>query len=183
MSPLSRALPVVLACLCTVSAATAQTPAAPANPVSAGSKAMFQIVSGYITRSADKVDEAVYAFKPTPEVRSFGQIIGHLADDNFAICAAAQGEKPPMEGIEKSKTAKADLVKVLADSFAYCGRIQASLTDEKGAEVMPFFGQKMARVSILDFNTAHNYEHYGNLVTYMRLKGIVPPSSEKPPAK
>ncbi len=163
-----------------VSQAQAQAPAT-ANPVSAGSRVMFQIVSGYVTKSAEKVSEEIYAFKPTPEVRTFGQIIGHVADDHYVICAAAQGEKPPVEGIEKSKTTKADLVKALADSVAYCQKAYAALTDVSGAEVMPFFGQKMARVSILDFNTAHDYEHYGNLVTYMRLKGIVPPSSE--PAK
>jgi len=158
----------------------AQAPAAaPANPMSAGSKTMFQIVSGYLTRSAEKADEAIFAFKPTPEVRSFGQIIGHIAEDNYLICAAAMGEKTPMEGIEKSKTTKAELVKALADSIAYCGKAHDALTDTSGAEMMPFFGQKMARLSILDFNTAHDFEHYGNLVTYMRLKGIVPPSSEK----
>ena len=67
----------------------------------------------------------------------------------------------------------------MADSVAYCQKAYSGLTDAGTAEVLPFFGQKMARVSILDFNTAHDYEHYGNLVTYMRLKGIVPPSSEK----
>jgi len=162
--------------------AQAQAPAT-ANPISAGSKMMFQIVSGYVTKSADKVSEEIYAFKPTADVRTFGQIIGHVAEENYLICAAAQGEKPPVEGIEKSKTTKADLVKALADSVAYCQKAYGSLTDASGAEVMPFFGQKMARLSILDFNTAHDYEHYGNLVTYMRLKGIVPPSSERPAGK
>jgi uncharacterized damage-inducible protein DinB len=113
-------------------------------------------------------------------VRSFGQIIGHVAEDNYLICASAMGEKPPVTDIEKTKTTKADLVKALADSIAYCGKAYGSLTDASGAEMMPFFGRKMARLSILDFNTAHDYEHYGNLSTYMRLKGIVPPSSEKP---
>ena len=164
--------------------AQSQPPAATsADPISAGSRTMFQIVSAFVSRSADKVGEDLYSFKPTPEVRSFGQIIGHVADANFGICAAAQGEKPPVEGIEKSKTAKADLVKALADSFAYCQKAYAGLTDRSGAEMMPFFGQKLTRISILDFNIAHTYEHYGNLVTYMRLKGIVPPSSEKAPGK
>jgi uncharacterized damage-inducible protein DinB len=157
----------------------AQAPAGAANPMSGGSKMMFQMVSGYLTRSAEKVPEDVYAFKPTPEVRSFGQIIGHVAEENYGICAAALGEKPPVEGIEKSKTTKAELAKALADSVAYCQKAYSSLTDASGAEMMPFFGQKLARLSILDFNTSHDYEHYGNLVTYMRLKGIVPPSSER----
>lgn len=180
MSCLHSVPSFAVACSLVASVASAQAPAAPAaNPVSAGSKMMFQLVSTFLTKSADKVDEAVYAFKPTPEVRSFGQIVGHVADDNYLICAAATGEKPPVEGIEKSKTTKADLVKALADSIAYCGKAYANLTDASGAEVLPFFNQKLARVSILDFNVAHDYEHYGNLVTYMRLKGIVPPSSEQ----
>ena len=159
--------------------AQAQAPAA-GNPISGGSKMMFGMVSNFLTRSADKVSEEMYAFKPTPEVRSFGQILGHVAEENYGICAAAMGEKPPVEGIEKSKTTKADLVKALADSVAYCQKAYVNLTDANAGEEMPFFGRKMARVVILDFNTAHDYEHYGNLVTYMRLKGIVPPSSEKP---
>lgn len=181
MRPLLRLLTATIVVAATVSAlAQGQAPQGDqANPVSAGAKAMSEIIGTYITRAAEKVDEGMYAFKPVPEVRSFGQIVGHLADDNYLICAAANGEKPPAEGIEKTKTTKADLVKALADSLAYCGKAYAGLTDAKGAELVPFFGRQMARVSILDFNTAHNYEHYGNLVTYMRMKGIVPPSSEK----
>jgi len=159
----------------------AQAPAGAAgNPMSAASKMMFQMVTNYLTRTAEKVDEALYSFKPTPEVRSFGQLIGHVAEDHYVFCSAALGEKPPVEGIEKSKTTKAELVKALADSVAYCGKAYSAMTDASGAEVLSFFGQKMPRLSILDFNVAHDYEHYGNLVTYMRLKGIVPPSSEKP---
>jgi uncharacterized damage-inducible protein DinB len=187
MRPKSLAFSVAIACVATVGVTMlvhAQAPAAAAaNPISGGSKVMFQIVSGYVTKSADKASEEIYAFKPTPEVRSFGQIIGHVADDHYGICAAALGEKPPVEGIEKSKTTKADLVKALADSVAYCQKAYSALTDASGAEVVPFFGQKMARLSVLDFNTAHDYEHYGNLVTYMRLKGIVPPSSERQPGR
>jgi uncharacterized damage-inducible protein DinB len=175
------------ACACAVLVAgavvaRAQAPAA-ADPMSGGSRMMFQIVSGYLTRTSEKAPEEVYAFKPTPEVRSFGQIIGHVAEENYGICAAAQGEKPPVTGIEKSVTTKADLVKALADSVAYCQKAYAALTDKSGADMQPFFGQKLSRLSILDFNTAHDYEHYGNLVTYMRLKGIVPPSSEPRPAR
>ncbi len=181
MRPYTRMLLAVLAVAVVVPSLVAggQAPAAaPSDPISSSSRAMFKIISGFVSRSADKVGEDLYSFKPTPEVRSFGQLVGHVADANFGICAAAQGEKPPVQGVEKSKSSKADLVKALADSFAYCQKAYDSMSDARGAEVVPFFGQKMARVSVLDFNTAHNYEHYGNMVTYMRLKGIVPPSSE-----
>ncbi|MBP7572221.1 MAG: DinB family protein [Acidobacteria bacterium] len=163
--------------------APAQPPAAPsANPISDGSRMMFQIVSGFVTKSAEKAPEELYAFKPTPEVRTFGQLVGHTADSAYFICASAMGEKPPVEGIEKTKTTKADLVKALTDSVAYCQKAYGGLTDATAGEQLPFFHGKLARVTILDFSTAHLYEHYGNMVTYMRLKGIVPASSEKQPA-
>ncbi len=175
-----RLVLVTLACAAVAAVAFAQAQSAPASPIAGGSKMMFQVVGGYVTKTADKVAEDLYAFKPTPEVRSLGQIIAHVADAHYEFCSAALGEKPPVEGIEKSKTTKAEIVKALADSVAYCQKALGNLTDANAGEMMPFFGQKLARVSILDFNTAHDYEHYGNLVTYMRLKGIVPPSSEKP---
>lgn len=179
MRTTSRILLVALACAAVAAVAFAQAQSAPANSIASGSKTMFGIVSGFVTKTADKVPEDLYAFKPTPEVRSLGQIIAHVAEDHYNICAAALGEKPPVEGIEKSKTTKAEIVKALADSVTYCQKALGNLTDANAGDPLPFFGQKLARVSILDFNTAHDYEHYGNLVTYMRLKGIVPPSSER----
>jgi uncharacterized damage-inducible protein DinB len=167
-----------------LSAGTAQ--AQTADPLSAGAKRTYDIIKGYITRSAAKMPEEQYAFKPTHEVRSFGQILGHIADSNYAFCAGAAAEKPPMgdgsegsTGVEKTKTSKADLSKALADSFAYCDKVHAGMNDKVGAEVVKFFTGEMAKLSILEFNTHHDFEHYGNLVTYMRLKGLVPPSSEK----
>jgi uncharacterized damage-inducible protein DinB len=166
--------------------ALAQEPASPANPLSAGAKRSYDIIKGYIIRSAEKMPEEHYAFKPTPEVRNFGELLGHIADANFVICATVAGEKPPMGGfeeavsLEKTKKTKADLSKVVSDSFAYCDKVHAGMTDAAGAEILPktFVGQ-MSKLSFLEFNTHHDFEHYGNIVTYMRLKGLVPPSSER----
>ena len=108
-------------------------------------------------------------------IRLIGYFFG-LASVLF-LCAAAAGEKPPQSGIEKSTTAKAALVKALNESIAYCDKVMDGMTDAKGMEVTKFFFGPTTRFGILSFNTAHSYEHYGNLVTYMRLKGIVPPSS------
>jgi uncharacterized damage-inducible protein DinB len=155
-----------------------------ANPLTAGAKRTYDIIKGYVTRSAEKMPEEHYAFKPSPDVRSFGQLVGHLADANYGFCAGAAAEKPPMGGfdgtvsIEKTKTTKADLAKALADSFAYCDKVHAGMTDAAGAAVVTFFTGEMAKLSILEFNTHHNFEHYGNMVTYMRMKNLVPPSSE-----
>jgi uncharacterized damage-inducible protein DinB len=151
-----------------------------ANPYTDAVKAQLAQVKNPIIRTAEKVPEDLYAFKPTPDVRSLGQLIGHIADANYGICGAAGGAKPPVSGIEKSTTAKAALQKALADSFAFCERILADMDDKKGAEVVKTFLGMQPRLMILAFNNSHDYEHYGNLVTYMRLKGIVPPSSEPP---
>ena len=148
------------------------------NPATAAAKAQFGMISGVLNRTADKVPENLYAFKATPEVRSIGQLIGHIADSQFSMCAAAAGEKAPQSGIEKSKTSKADLAKALADSSVYCHQIIDGMNDQKGMEVIKFFTGPTPRLFVLAFNVAHSYEHYGNLVTYLRLNKIVPPSSE-----
>ena len=165
----------IAALVLTPAAAFAQ---ASANPFTDAVKAQLAQIKAPVTRTADKVGEDLYSFKPTPEVRSLGQLIGHIADGNNGICSAASGMKPGTTGIEKSKTTKADLQKALADSFAFCEQAIASMDDKKGAELTKAFGNMQPRLMVFAFNNSHVNEHYGNLVTYMRLKGIVPPSSE-----
>jgi uncharacterized damage-inducible protein DinB len=174
---------VLAAMLLASGAAEAQTsPAQTTNPLSAGGKRTYDVVKNYITRAAEKMPEEHYAFKPTKDVRSFGQLVGHIADANFGFCSAVAGEKPPMGGfdgsIEKSKTTKADLQKALADSFAYCDKAYTGTTDAAGTAMVKGFWGELPKLSVLSFNTAHEFEHYGNIVTYMRLKDLVPPSSE-----
>lgn len=148
----------------------------------AGYKLPHDVVKGNLIKSAEAVAEADYAFKPTPEVRSFGQLFGHVANANFMICANAAGEPSPATGDAEKLTAKADIQKALADSFAYCDTVWASLAEPGreawGSEPVDLFGMKLTRASALAFNSAHDWEHYGNVVTYMRLKGMVPPSSQ-----
>jgi uncharacterized damage-inducible protein DinB len=154
-----------------------------ANPLSAGAKRTYDIIKGNVTKAAAKMPEEHYSFKPSPDVRSFGALVAHVADANYGFCAVALGEKPPDGGfggaIEKSKTTKADLEKALAASFAYCDKAHAAMTDAAGAAMVKFFLGEMAKLSVLEFNTHHDFEHYGNIVTYMRMKGLVPPSSER----
>ncbi len=151
---------------------------APANPLSADLKSAWNQIKGNIAKSAEKLPEEQYSFKPSPDVRSFGQLIGHIADANYMICGAAKGEQKAM-GIEKSKTSKADLIAALADSAAYCDSAYDALTDASAAEMVKMFGRERTRMGALQTNVAHDNEHYGNLVTYMRMKGLVPPSSER----
>ena len=115
-------------------------------------------------------------------MRSLGALFGHVANANFMICAAAAGEKSPATGNAEQLTAKADIQKALADSFAYCDTVWASVgtagREAWAGEPVDLFGMKLTRASALSFNAAHDWEHYGNVVTYMRLKGMVPPSSQ-----
>ena len=170
-----RAAFTIVAALALAVPAAAQTPA---NPLTAATRSTYDMIKANITKSAEKVTEEHYAFKPSPDVRTFGQIVGHIADANYMICSAAGGSAAPTDSIEKTKTSKADLQKALAESFAACDAAYAAMTDAKGMTMTKFFGREQPQIAILAFNTAHDFEHYGNLVTYMRIKGIVPPSSE-----
>jgi uncharacterized damage-inducible protein DinB len=174
------------ACLALVVIACQQAPppAPPAPPpskaVTQALKQQFDSVKDYLTRSADQFPEAKYSYQPTKAVRTFGQIIGHVANENWVICAAAGGDKGPGVDVEKTVTKKADLQKALADSFAACDKVFASMDDQQGglpAEI-PEFQFKSTKLGMLAFNTSHDFEHYGNLITYMRLNNMVPPSSQ-----
>jgi uncharacterized damage-inducible protein DinB len=158
--------------------AVAQT----ANPMTANAKIQFGALSGFVVRSAEKVPEDLYSFRATPEVRSMAELFGHVADAMFAMCSTAVSAKPPRTGIEKAVTKKAELVAALKEAVSYCNTVYDGMTDQKGSsETVPFYFGPTPRLSVLYFVVTHTYEHYGNLVTYMRLKNIVPPSSE--PAK
>jgi hypothetical protein len=124
----------------------------------------FNRVKRLNTASAQAMPEANYSFKPSADVRSFGAIIGHLANEHYSLCSEIKGEANPQKSNDfEKKTSKADLVKALTDSYAYCEG--AAPKDDKA------FGALLT-------NLTHDSEHYGNLVTYMRMKGIVPPSSQ-----
>jgi uncharacterized damage-inducible protein DinB len=155
--------------------------ATPPNPISSGTKGIYTIVKTNVLKAAEKMPEANYSFKPTPEVRSFGQLIGHVADAQYIFCSMALGKPNSGPGVEKNKTAKADLVAGLQEAFAYCDKVYDGMTDQSAAEIIKFLGRDAPRITALDFNNAHMDEHYGNIVTYMRIKGLVPPSSEAPP--
>jgi uncharacterized damage-inducible protein DinB len=140
----------------------------------------------YIARTAEKMPEEFYGLRPgaQPEVRTFGQLIGHLANFNYRWCSDGKGEKNPKEETDFEKlTAKADLVSALNGALAYCDGAYAMLTDANSMDLVQGTrddGTKapVLRISRFISNLAHNNEHYGNLVTYMRIKSILPPSSE-----
>ncbi len=155
--------------------------ASPANPFSMYNKIFYARMKTILASSAEKMPEESYNFKPTEAVRSYGQIVGHLADAQYNFCALALGETNPGLKIEQTKTTKADLVAALKDALAYCDKAYDTMTDASGLQTVKLFGMDMPKFGVLNINNAHDMEHYGNLVTYMRLKNIVPPTSEQPP--
>ena len=162
----------------------AQTQSAPpANPVTASERGVYSFVSNAVVGAAQKMPEENYSFKPTPEVRSFGQLVGHVADASYMFCSLATGAANPAKDIEKTKNSKADLVAAVKDAVAYCNKAFDSMTDAKGSQTVKFMNFDIAKLTLFSLNTAHTDEHYGNMVTYLRLKGIVPPTSENPPGQ
>jgi uncharacterized damage-inducible protein DinB len=161
--------------------AAAQAPAA--DPISQAVRDTWNGAKKNLTESAEQMPEADYAFKPVDTVRSFGAILTHVAGANYVFCAPARGEKAPYteDHFEKTVKTKADTVKALNDSIAYCDAAYKALTDRTAAETitMPFSMGNAARASALMRNTIHLQEHYGNLVTYFRVKGMVPPTSRR----
>jgi uncharacterized damage-inducible protein DinB len=155
----------------------------PANPITASEKGLYSFVSSAVIGAAQKMPEENYSFKPTPEVRSFGQIVGHVADASYMFCSQTLGEANPTKGIEKTKTSKADLVAALKEAVAYCNKAFDSMTDAKGSQMVKLFNFDISKLTLFSLNTAHTDEHYGNMVTYLRIKGIVPPTSENPPGQ
>jgi uncharacterized damage-inducible protein DinB len=145
------------------------------NPIRDSLKGLFDITRSNIMATARDLSPDIYAYRPTEEVRTTGQILAHIADSQYAFCSSAAGENSPAtESIEEVRTTKP---RALEQGFAYCERVFAGVTDARGGQAVDFFGGPNTRFGVLAFNSTHNYEHYGNLVTYMRMNGIVPPSS------
>jgi uncharacterized damage-inducible protein DinB len=144
-------------------------------------RAMWQQQSGYLLRAAEQMPDSDYAFRPVATVRTFGQIIGHVAGSQNLICAAALGEPSKSEDeIEKSMTTKAQLVAALRASSEYCRRAYAQ-NDASAAKPTTVFEEKASRMYALALNSTHDGEHYGNVVTYFRIRGMTPPSSAPAP--
>ncbi len=173
-----KLLPAILLCLLALPAFSQEKQSSD-NPFSAINKRGYERTKGILLRSSEKMPEENYSFKPVDTVRTYGQIIGHLADAQYLFCSMVSGEKNPGLNIEKTKTSKADLVAALKDGFAYCDKVYDSMTDAASLQMVKFFGNDMPKYALLQLNVGHNMEHYGNLVTYMRMKGIVPPTSEQ----
>ena len=183
---------IALLCLIPLPGSAQQTANSPSsNPMSTWLKTAYTNNHNGILRMAEKMPEEYYGMRPgtQQEVRTFGQQVGHVARYNFLWCAQAKGEKNPMAAVDLEKLpTKAELLKALTDSFAYCDEVYNSLTDASGAETIDITQEsgrqaKSLRMGLLILNYGHNNEIYGSMVSYLRMKNIVPPASEPRPAK
>ena len=178
-----RIIAVVLVAIGVCAPSDSQAAGQSAQTVAGSIQKSWTAAKTNITQSAEVMPEANYPFKPVDTVRSFGAILAHIAGANYNFCAAAMGQKSPHaeDDFEKTATTRAAIVKVLAESMAYCDKAYAGLNDKTlGTAVdMPFGMGAETRAGALVANIGHLNEHYGNLVTYFRIKGIVPPSSRR----
>jgi uncharacterized damage-inducible protein DinB len=161
-------------------AAPAAQAAPPANPLSATLKSMWDGLKLNLVQSAEKMPEADFGFQPTKEVRTYGQLIAHVANSSFSYCARGKGEdNPNKDDFEKTATTKGAIVKALNDAVAYCDGVYGGMTDAAALEMVKAGQNLVPKARFLITNISHDNEHYGNLVTYLRLKGLVPPSTER----
>jgi uncharacterized damage-inducible protein DinB len=185
----SQMLALVLGCF-TASGALAQTTGAgyadALSPSLANvANAMHATIRRDLAEAAELMPAEEYGFQPTSQVRTFGQLVGHVINANLFFCSQAAGEKPSAAVNYEQVTSKPALVKALNDSLALCDRAYERTTDanfNQPVDMAPGVGMgpaKTVRGAILMFNVAHNNEHYGNVVVYMRLKGHVPPSTAR----
>jgi uncharacterized damage-inducible protein DinB len=147
------------------------------NPLSTEVKSAYTNVKNNLLKAAEKMPEENYSFKPTPEVQTFAVRVAHIADANARSCGAVKGEQKQLGAA--SKTSKEDLVAALKDSFAYCDAVFDAMTDADATQMVTVGrGGQRSKLALLWGVASHSNEIYGTMGVYMRLKGIVPPSSE-----
>jgi uncharacterized damage-inducible protein DinB len=160
---------------------SAQSSASPSASPVGDVRMLWMQTRDYLAKSAAAMPESDYSYKPVASVRTFGQLIGHVAGSQNMFCAIALGEKPPTEdAVEKSTTSKSGLMAALKQSNDYCDRAYAQ-SDAAVSGTVDLFGSARSRLFTLAMNAMHDGEHYGNIVTYMRMRGMVPPSSQPSP--
>ncbi len=152
-----------------------------ADPLSAAFKSMYDGIKINVLEMADNMPEAKYGFHPTEGVRTFGEMLAHVGDRHYRYCAMAKGERSPIAEDELFKTKKtpADQKQALKDSYAYCDAAFGAMTDKRAMEPLSLFGQQTIIARALLQVIAHDNEEYGNLIPYLRMNGLVPPSTER----
>ena len=153
-----------------------------ANPLTENFQARYKTIRANLVETAEAMPEEGYSFKLTSEQRSFGDWIGHTAAGNYGYCATMKGEAAPTANPHDLKS-KAELVKAIKDAFDYCDGAVKNLDDAKAMAGKQIAGKTVYPVQGMLALLASNNEHYGNLVGYLRSKGITPPSTARTPKK
>lgn len=151
--------------------------AADDNPLSAHNRLIYRGLKIVMVRSAEKLPPENYGFRPVATVRTFGEIIAHVTGWQYRACSSVLGETPPAK-VDQTKPSKAELILALKDAFAYCDKAYDGLTDATAGEIVTSMNRDTPKLGVLSANNIHTIEHYGNLVTYLRMNDIVPPTSE-----
>jgi hypothetical protein len=144
--------------------------------MSGGIKQQYNAVKNNLLKAADAMPEDGYSFTPTPAERNFGGWVAHVADAQTGTCSRVAGS--PKQINAASKTSKADLVAALKDSFDTCDAVYLALSDANAGDSIAGGRGPGVRLTLLAGNVAHDNECYGSMAVYLRLKGIVPPSTE-----
>lgn len=159
--------------------AQAQEKASSAKMATSGIAQLYSIVKGNLLKTAEQVPEEKYGYQPTKEVRTTGQLLGHVADAQNYFCSVIAGTPNEYAGAAEKLEGKAAISAALKKSFDTCDAALATVTDADLTKTVKVFGNDVPLSQAITFLTAHNWEHYGNLVTYMRSNGMVPPSSQR----
>ena len=132
-----------------------------------------------VIKAAEKMPADGYQFKPTPEIRSYARVVNHITEAQFHTCTALNGTKFDPASVPSDTADKAVIVDALKASFAECDKAYAGLTDANVTEMLAVGPVKRSRIGFAWGNVSHDNEQYAELSTYLRLKGLVPPTSEK----
>lgn len=163
---------VMISCLLTASYAFGQS----ANPFISELRQFYTVRKGDLLKAADRMPSEGYDFKPTADMRTFGQLIAHIADAQMGFCSAAKGQARRLNAA--SKTSKVDLEAALKASFDECDSVLESTTDAMATQMIKSGDTQHSRFWSLLYATLHDNEEYGYLAVYLRLRNLVPPSTD-----
>ncbi len=139
-------------------------------------KQAYDHIKNNILRAAEEMPEGDYSFQPTPAIRTFGKLVAHIADAQAHFCSAV--DNTHMQVHASSRTAKADLIAALKESSDECDKAYSSLTEANANQMVGTGRMQRTRLGMLYLNVAHDNEEYGYMAVYLRLKNLVPPSSQ-----
>lgn len=180
-TPMPRCAIAILSIIATPVLSQAPSATPPGRSSTDYARRLWEEVRTYLNRAAIDTPESLYSYTPTASVRSFGQILDHVAASQNGYCRMALGQRPTGSGSGTGARTKAEVVEALRISNDLCTRAYSQTEAE--AALPAYEGDRRSRLYVLLENAMHDNEHYGNIVTYLRMNHLVPPSSQPPSAK